>query len=64
LNGSGLALPRTMIAILEGYQREDGTVEVPEVLRPYLGGQDVIGPQPPIGPAPVSSTAETEERLG
>ncbi|MDP9365892.1 MAG: serine--tRNA ligase [Chloroflexota bacterium] len=51
LNGSGLALPRTMIAILEGYQREDGTIEVPEVLRPYLGGQAVIGPQPPIGPA-------------
>ena len=51
LNGSGLALPRTMIAILEGYQQEDGTIEVPGVLRPYLGGQAVIGPQPPIGPA-------------
>ncbi|MBA2374075.1 MAG: serine--tRNA ligase [Chloroflexi bacterium] len=37
LNGSGLALPRTVAAILETYQRPDGTVEVPEVLRPYLG---------------------------
>ena len=51
LNGSGLALPRTMIAVMEQYQREDGTIAVPEVLRPYLGGQEVIGPQPPIGPA-------------
>ena len=31
---------------------EDGTIEVPEVLRPYLGGQEVIGVQPPLGPAP------------
>ncbi len=37
LNGSGLALPRTLIAVLENYQNADGTVEVPEVLRPYLG---------------------------
>src|SRR5215217_5828815 len=51
LNGSGLALPRTVISIIENYQREDGSFEVPEVLRPYLGGQAVIGPQPPIGPA-------------
>jgi seryl-tRNA synthetase len=51
LNGSGLALPRTMIAVMEHYQREDGTVAVPPVLRPYLGGQETIGPQPPIGPA-------------
>jgi seryl-tRNA synthetase len=51
LNGSGLALPRTMIAIIEQYQREDGTIEVPMVLRPYMGGQAFIGPQPPIGPA-------------
>jgi seryl-tRNA synthetase len=51
LNGSGLALPRTMIAIMEHYQQADGTIEVPMVLRPYLGGQAVIGPQPPIGPA-------------
>jgi seryl-tRNA synthetase len=51
LNGSGLALPRTVIAIIENYQREDGTFEVPEVLRPYMKGREVIGPQPPIGPA-------------
>ena len=37
LNGSGLALPRTIACILEHYQRPDGTVEVPEVLRPYIG---------------------------
>jgi len=51
MNGSGLALPRTMITIMEQYQREDGTIDVPPVLQPYLGGQQVIGPQPPIGPA-------------
>jgi seryl-tRNA synthetase len=37
LNGSGLAFPRTIIAILEHYQRPDGTVTVPDALRPYLG---------------------------
>ena len=42
LNGSGLALPRTMIAILENYQQQDGSVAVPSVLRPYLGGLEVI----------------------
>ena len=43
LNGSGLALPRVIIAILENYQRADGSVEVPEVLRPYLG-EEVFKP--------------------
>ncbi|TLS35006.1 serine--tRNA ligase [Pseudalkalibacillus caeni] len=42
LNGSGLALGRTVAAILENYQQEDGTVVVPEVLRPYMGGKEVI----------------------
>jgi seryl-tRNA synthetase len=42
LNGSGLGLPRTLIAVLENYQREDGTIEVPRVLRPYLGGRETI----------------------
>jgi len=42
LNGSGLALPRVMIAILENYQQSDGSVVVPEVLRPYMGGIDLI----------------------
>jgi len=44
LNGSGLAVGRTLVAVLENYQRSDGTVEVPEVLRPYMGGMEVIGP--------------------
>jgi len=43
LNGSGLAVGRTVAAILENYQREDGTVEIPEVLRPYMGNKEVIG---------------------
>jgi seryl-tRNA synthetase len=43
LNGSGLAVGRTMIAILENYQRHDGTVAIPEALQPYMGGQTVIG---------------------
>ena len=42
LNGSGLALPRTLIAVLENYQQADGSVVVPEVLRPYMGGVEVI----------------------
>ncbi len=42
LNGSGLALPRVVISIIESYQQADGTVTVPEVLHPYLGGQDRI----------------------
>lgn len=42
LNGSGLAVGRTVVAILENYQLEDGSVEIPEVLRPYLGGAEVI----------------------
>ncbi len=42
LNGSGLALPRVMIAILENYQQPDGSVVVPEVLRPYMNGIEVI----------------------
>jgi seryl-tRNA synthetase len=42
LNGSGLAVGRTLIAVLENYQRADGSVEVPTVLRPYMGGMEVI----------------------
>jgi seryl-tRNA synthetase len=44
LNGSGLALPRTIDAVIETYQREDGSIAVPEVLRPYMRGTEVIGP--------------------
>ncbi len=42
LNGSGLAVGRTMVAILENYQNDDGTVTIPEVLRPYMGGAEKI----------------------
>jgi seryl-tRNA synthetase len=42
LNGSGLAIGRTVSAILENYQQEDGSVVVPKVLRPYMGGKEVI----------------------
>ncbi|MGM0400028.1 MAG: serine--tRNA ligase [Chloroflexota bacterium] len=42
LNGSGLALPRIMIAILENYQQEDGSVVIPEALRPYMDGVEII----------------------
>jgi seryl-tRNA synthetase len=42
LNGSGLAVGRTLAALIENYQREDGSVEIPEVLRPYLGGASEI----------------------
>lgn len=44
LNGSGLAVGRTLVAVLENYQQADGSVTVPEVLRPYMGGQEVIRP--------------------
>ena len=43
LNGSGLALPRVMIGIIETYQQADGSITVPDVLRPYMGGIEVIG---------------------
>jgi seryl-tRNA synthetase len=45
LNGSGLAIGRTYLAVLENYQQQDGTVRVPEVLVPYMGGDTVIGRQ-------------------
>jgi seryl-tRNA synthetase len=44
LNGSGLALPRTVAALIETHQQTDGSILVPEPLRPYLGGRDRIGP--------------------
>src|SRR5579885_145324 len=47
LNGSGLGLPRTLIAVLENYQQADGSVLIPEVLRPYMGGVEAIAP---LGP--------------
>ena len=44
LNGSGLAVGRTLVAVLENYQQADGSVVVPEVLRPYLGGTAMLKP--------------------
>jgi len=43
LNGSGLAIGRTLIAVLENFQQADGTVAVPDALKPYMGGVAVIG---------------------
>ncbi|MDZ4381396.1 MAG: serine--tRNA ligase [Parvibaculum sp.] len=44
LNGSGLAVGRTLVAVMENYQQEDGSIAVPEVLKPYMGGLEVIAP--------------------
>jgi seryl-tRNA synthetase len=46
LNGSGLPVGRTLVAVLENYQQKDGSVRVPEALRPYMGGLEVIEPRP------------------
>ena len=43
LNGSGLAVGRTLVAVLENYQQADGRIDIPEVLRPYMKGQQYIG---------------------
>ena len=43
LNGSGLAVGRTLVAVMENYQQADGRIEVPEVLRPYMNGLEYIG---------------------
>ena len=44
LNGSGVALPRVMVALLVQHQKADGSVTIPEVLRPYMGGQEKLLP--------------------
>ena len=44
LNGSGLAVGRSLIAVLENYQKQDGSIEIPQVLKPYMGGIEVIEP--------------------
>ena len=49
LNASGVALPRVVVALLEYYQNEDGTVTIPEPLRPYMGGQEFIEGRDPVG---------------
>jgi len=43
LNGSGLAVGRALVAVMENYQRADGGIDVPEALRPYMGGLEAIG---------------------
>ncbi|HAZ75587.1 MAG TPA: serine--tRNA ligase, partial [Enterobacteriaceae bacterium] len=43
LNGSGLAVGRTLVAVLENYQQADGRIEIPAVLRPYMKGLEYIG---------------------
>ena len=53
LNGSGVAVPRVMVAILEYYQNDDGTVTVPEALRPYMGGQELIEGHDAVGESAV-----------
>ncbi|MEF8831835.1 MAG: aminoacyl--tRNA ligase-related protein, partial [Halobacteriales archaeon] len=55
LNASGVALPRVVVAILEYYQNEDGTVTVPEALRPYMGGQEVIEGHRKVGESAVGA---------
>ena len=55
LNASGTAIGRVMVAILEYYQNEDGTVEVPEALRPYMGGLEVIEGHDPVGESAVGA---------
>jgi seryl-tRNA synthetase len=55
LNGSGVAVPRVMVAILEYYQNDDGTVTVPEALRPYMDGQAVIAGHEPVGESVVGA---------
>jgi seryl-tRNA synthetase len=55
LNASGLALPRVMVAILEYYQNPDGTVTVPEALRPYMDGQERIEGHDPVGESAVGA---------
>ena len=55
LNGSGVAVPRVVVAILEYYQNDDGTVEVPEPLRPYMGGREVIEGSEKVGESAVGA---------
>jgi seryl-tRNA synthetase len=55
LNGSGLAVPRVMVAIMEYYQNDDGTVTIPEPLREYMGGQELIEGHEPVGESAVGA---------
>ena len=62
INGSGLAIGRTYLAILENYQRADGSVSIPPALVPYMGGQTVITTQPPLTRAGEMSQRAIGER--
>jgi seryl-tRNA synthetase len=44
LNGSGLAVGRALVAVMENYQQADGSIVVPEALRPYMGGMECLAP--------------------
>ncbi|WP_348607172.1 serine--tRNA ligase [Halobaculum rarum] len=55
LNGSGVAVPRVVVAILEYYQNDDGTVDVPEPLQPYMGGREVIEGSEKVGESAVGA---------
>jgi seryl-tRNA synthetase len=55
LNASGLAVPRVLVAIMEYYQNPDGTVEIPEPLRPYMDGQELIEGHDPVGESAVGA---------
>jgi seryl-tRNA synthetase len=55
LNASGTALPRVVVAIMEYYQNDDGTITVPEALRPYMGGQERIEGHDPVGESAVGA---------
>ncbi|SDJ24170.1 seryl-tRNA synthetase [Halovenus aranensis] len=55
LNGSGTALPRVVVAIMEYYQNDDGTITVPEALRPYMNGQERIEGHDPVGESAVGA---------
>ena len=60
INGSGLAVGRTLVAVLENYQREDGSVVVPEVLRKYMGGEKVIPARDNVDKAEVDNKVREE----
>jgi len=61
LNGSGVAVPRVVVAILEYYQNDDGTVDVPDALQPYMGGQEVIEGTEKVGESALGAgDADTE----
>lgn len=55
LNGSGLAVGRTLVAVLENYQQADGRIQVPEVLRPYMGGWNISAKRQTTKKAPAGA---------